>query len=69
MKDISQQPETSKIELTKLKSNINEGSSLSISKELQLDTSFNQDLHQRDKDNLNDMYIDCLGEGESTSTI
>ena len=32
MKEISQQPETSKIELTKLKSNTNEGSSLSISK-------------------------------------
>ena len=69
MKEISQQPATSKIELTKLKSNTNEGSSLSISKELQLDTSFNQDLHQRDKDNVNNMYIDCLGEGESPSAI
>ena len=64
MKEISQQPETSKIELTKFKSNTNEGSSLSINEELQLDTSFTQDLHQRDKDNINNIYISiALGKG------
>ena len=68
MKELSQQPESSKIELTKLKSNTNEGRSRS-SKELQLYTSFNHDLHQRDKDNVKNTHIDCLKKGESTSAI
>ena len=68
MKELSQQPESSKIELTKLKSNTNEGRSLS-SKELQLYTSFNQDLHQLDNDNVKNIYIDYLKKGESTSAI
>ena len=64
MKESSQQPETSKIELTKLKSNKNKGSSLSINEELQLYTSFTQDIHQRDKDNVNNIYISiALGIG------
>ena len=69
MKESSQQLETSTIELTKFRSNTNEGSSLSINKELQLYTFFTQDLHQRDKDNVNNVFIDFLGEGESTSAI
>ena len=71
MKKSSQQPETKKIELTKFKSNTNEGSSLSINEALQLGTSFTQDLYQLDKDNVNIIYIyiDCLVERESTSAI
>ena len=45
MKEISQQLEISTIELTKFRSNTNEGSFLSINEELQLVTSFIQDLH------------------------
>ena len=45
MKESSQQPDTSKIELTQFRSNTNEGSFLSINEELQLYTSFTQDLH------------------------
>ena len=57
MKESYQQLETSTIGLTKFRSNTNEGSFLSINEELQLDTSFTQDLHQRDKDNVNNIYI------------
>ena len=42
MQESSQQLETSTIELTKFRSNTNEGCSLSINEELQVDTFFNQ---------------------------
>ena len=57
MKESYQQLETSTIKLIKFRSNTNEESFLSINEELQLDTSFAQDLHQRDKDNVNNIYI------------
>ena len=53
MKDSSQQLETSSIELTKFRSNINEGSFLSINKELQFDTSFTQGNLEKNVTNTN----------------
>ena len=53
MKEISQQLEISTIELTKFRSNTNEGSFLSINKELQLDTSFIQGNLEKNIENIN----------------
>ena len=55
-KESSQQPEMNKIENINF-SSTNEGSYLSINEELQLDTSVTQDLNQRDKDKVNNIYI------------
>ena len=53
MKESFQQLETSTIELTKFSSNTNEGSSLSINEELQLDSSFTQGNLEKNVKNTN----------------
>ena len=53
MKNSSQQLKSSTIELTKFRSNINEGSFLSINKELQFDTSFTQGNLEKNVTNTN----------------
>merc|ERR1711957_452527 len=53
MKESSHQLDTSTIELTKFRSNTNDGIFLSINEELQLDTSFTQDSLEKNVKNTN----------------
>ena len=53
MKNISQQLETSTSQLTKFRSNTNEGSSISSNKELNVDTSFTQVYLENNVKNTN----------------
>merc|ERR1712238_602783 len=53
MKESSHQLDTSTIELTKFRSNTNDGSFLSRNEELQLDTSFTQDSLEKNVKNTN----------------